>query len=54
MAKVERRDCLETPDGLHFMTYEPAERGEKALLSALFATKKRTLRPLQLLSRQSL
>jgi hypothetical protein len=36
------------------MSYEPAERGEKALLSALRTTKKRAIRPLQLLSRQSL
>jgi hypothetical protein len=48
------RDCLETLNGLYFISYEPAQLGEKVLPSALRATKKRAIRPLQLLSRQSL
>src|ERR687893_834740 len=48
------RDCLESPDRLHFMVPRACATRVKVSFSAPRASKRRAMQPFQLLSRQSL
>src|SRR5215208_6075205 len=48
------RDCLETPDRIHFVVPRACGTRVKVSFSAPRASKRRAMQPVQLLSRQSL